>query len=196
MRRPALMALAVCGFLAGTGVGRGTASDQDANGAMQADQLVERVLLPDIPVTDTKGRRRGFLSRYADAGPLLVSFMYTNCTEYCGLTISVMGLIDMDLQAGSGPPLRLVLITVDPARDTPQVLAAIAGQMQASARWDWLVASPEDTPVLLSAFGMGSGPIEQHPVTYFLGDLQSGLFRRLPADTQPDQVLALARQMP
>lgn len=192
MRRRALMALAVCGLLAGAGA----ASEQDANASMQADQLVERVVLPDIPVTDARGQRRGFLSRYANAGPLLVSFMYTNCTEYCGLTISVMGLIDMELQGADAPPLRLVLITVDPARDTPQVLAEMSGQMQSSARWDWLVASPEDTPVLLSAFGMGSGPIEQHPVTYFLGDLQTGLFRRLPADTQPDQVLALARQLP
>ncbi|MFT4012704.1 MAG: SCO family protein [Paracoccus sp. (in: a-proteobacteria)] len=162
---------------------------------MQADRAEEHLALPDIPVTDSRSRSQGFVSRYGDAGPLLVSFIYTNCTEYCGLTISVMSILDQDLQAPGAPPLRMVAISVDPARDTPEVLAELARSVQASDRWDWVVASAPDTPALLAAFGLTPGPVEQHEPVYLLGDLRTGLFRRLPADAQPDEMLALARRM-
>lgn len=167
----------------------------DHGTAMQGARTEENLLLPDIPVTDSRGRTRGFVSRYGDAGPLLVSFIYTNCTEYCGLTISVMSILDLELQAADAPALRLVAISVDPANDTPEVLAEVAGMVQASARWDWVVASAHDTPALLSAFGLPAGPIQQHPVMYLLGDLRTGRFLRLPADAQPDEMLALARRL-
>lgn len=162
---------------------------------MQGARSQERLLLPDIPVTDSHGRTRGFVSRYGGAGPVLISFLYTNCTENCGMTISVLGLVDQDLQARDAPPLRLVAISVDPRRDTPEVLAEVARSAWASEKWDWVVASPGDTPALLAAFGLDPGPIEAHDSVYLLGDLQSGLFTRISGVPDPAELIALARQM-
>lgn len=162
---------------------------------MQGARGQERLVLPDIPVTDSHGARQGFVSRYAAAGPLLIAFLYTNCTENCGMTISVMGLVDQDLQARDAPALRLVAISVDPWRDTPEVLAEVAASAWASEKWDWVVASPADTPALLSAFGLDPGPIEAHGSVYLLGDLQSGLFTRISGVPDPAELVALARRM-
>lgn len=166
-----------------------------AQAPMQAARTQERLVLPDIAVTDTHGRSRGFVSRYADAGPVLISFLYTNCTENCGMTISVMGLVDQDLQAPDAPALRLVAISVDPRRDTPEVLAEVAASAWASEKWDWVVASPADTPALLAAFGLDPGPLEAHPSVYLLGDLGTGMFTRIPGVPDPAELIALARQM-
>ena len=166
-----------------------------AQAPMQAARTQERLVLPDIAVTDTHGRSRGFVSRYADAGPVLISFLYTNCTENCGMTISVMGLVDQDLQARDAPALRLVAISVDPRRDTPEVLAEVAASAWASEKWDWVVASPADTPALLAAFGLDPGPLEAHPSVYLLGDLGTGMFTRIPGVPDPAELIALARQM-
>ncbi|UXU76528.1 MULTISPECIES: SCO family protein [unclassified Paracoccus (in: a-proteobacteria)] len=185
-----------CAAVAGTLALPALAMDESpAAIALRGDRTREHLLLPDLPVTDSTGHRQGFVSRYADAGPVLIAFLYTNCTEYCGLTISVLGIVDMLLQEPGAPRLRVVAISIDPRRDTPQVLAEMAGLVQASPRWDWVVASPADTPTLLQAFGLPTGPLEQHPATYLLGDLRSGLFQRLPGDAQPEDLLALARQL-
>ena len=111
--------------------------------AMAPSGLDERLLLPDVALTDRHGGTQGLVSRYEDAGLVLYGFIYTNCTESCGLTISVMGLVDMDLQMAGAPDLRLVSVSVDPWRDTPAVLDEVAEMVQASPGWDWVVASFE-----------------------------------------------------
>lgn len=164
--------------------------------AMQSARSQEQLVLPDIPVTDSHGLTGGFVSRYGDAGPVLISFLYTNCTENCGMIISVMGLVDQDLQAAGAPPLHLIAISVDPWRDTPEVLDEVARSAWASDKWDWVVASTADTPAFLSAFGLAPGPVATHEAVYLLGDLRSGRFTRFSGMPEPAELIAAARQIP
>lgn len=155
----------------------------------------ERLLLPDIPVTDTQGRRDGFVTRYGDAGPVLISFIYTECRDNCDMVKAVMKLVDDDLALPGAPPLRLIAVSVDPWRDTPQTLAAAARDIEASDNWDWLIASRADTPALLSAFGLKPGPVEAHEAVYLLGDLRTGRFWRIPGVPDPAALIDHARQI-
>ena len=159
---------------------------------MQVSRSTEQIVLPDIAVTDQTGDSRGIVSRYADAGPVIVSFLYTNCTEVCLMTQATLSVVDEQLKADSGPP-AILSITVDPRRDTPEALARAAADIAASPRWHWLRASESDTPVLLSAFGIDAGPIETHENVYFVGDMASGTFTRVTGDADPDALIALAR---
>jgi protein SCO1/2 len=162
---------------------------------MESALTEEQLLLPDIGVTDSHGRTEGFVTRYGDAGPVLISFIYTECDDTCGMIRGVMQLVDQDLQAPGAPDLKLVVISVDPWRDTPRVLAAQAQEMEASTNWDWLVASPADTPALLSAMGMEAGPLEAHEAVYLLGDLASGRFLRISGVPDPDMLIQRARDI-
>lgn len=162
---------------------------------MESAFTQETLLLPDIPVTDTHGRSAGFVSRYGDAGPVLISFIYTECEDNCSMVKAVMKLVDDDLQAPGAPPLRLIAVSVDPWRDTPQTLAAAAAEIEASGNWDWLVASRADTPVLLSAFGLKPGPVEAHEAVYLLGDFRTGKFWRIPGVPEPAALIDHARQI-
>ena len=160
--------------------------------AMQVSRSTERIVLPDIAVADQRGDSRGIVSRYADAGPVIVSFLYTNCTEVCLMTQATLSVVDEELKANDGPP-TILSITVDPRRDTVAALARAAADIGASQRWDWLRASETDTPVLLSAFGIDPGPIETHENVYFIGDMAQGNFTRVTGDADPDALIALAR---
>lgn len=162
---------------------------------MESALTQESLLLPDIPVTDTQGQTAGFVTRYDDAGPVLISFIYTECEDNCTMVKAVMKLVDDDLQAANAPPLRLIAVSVDPWRDTPQSLASAASEIGASNNWDWLVASRADTPALLSAFGLKPGPVEAHEAVYLLGDLRSGRFLRIPGVPDPADLIEHARQM-
>ena len=163
--------------------------------AMEGAMTEEMLRLPDIAVTDSTGKNQGFLSRYEAAGPVLISFLYTRCNDTCGMIRGVMQLVDQDLGKPDAPPLRLIVVSVDPWNDTPQVLAAQAAQMEASRKWDWVVASRADTPALLSAFGLQTGPIEAHEAVYLLGDLGTGKFLRISGVPDPDMLLQRAREI-
>ena len=58
-------------LLSGTAQGHGT---QGHGVPMTASRTTERIVLPDIPVTDQTGRRAGFVSRYGTAGPVIISW--------------------------------------------------------------------------------------------------------------------------
>lgn len=163
-----------------------------APAAMQISRATEAIVLPDISVTDQRGDSEGIVSRYAAAGPVILSFLYTNCTEVCLMTQATLSVVDEELKADAAP-LTILSITVDPRRDTPEALAKAAADIAASDRWDWLRASEADTPVLLSAFGLDAGPIEAHENVYFVGDMASGEFTRVTGDADPDALIALAR---
>ncbi|WP_295042949.1 SCO family protein [uncultured Paracoccus sp.] len=168
-------------------------SGHDHAAPMESALTQESLLLPDIPVTDTRGDTAGFVSRYGDAGPVLISFIYTECEDNCTMVKAVMKLVDDDLQAPDAPPLRLIAVSVDPWRDTPASLAATAAEIEASDNWDWLVANRADTPVLLSAFGLQPGPVEAHESVYLLGDLRSGEFWRISGVPDPALLIEQAR---
>ncbi|MBA4490499.1 SCO family protein [Paracoccus sp. S1E-3] len=160
---------------------------------MQVGRSTEKIVLPDIAVTDQTGKVQGIVSRYADGAPVIVSFLYTNCTEVCLMTQATLSVVDEELAGQKADPLKILSITVDPARDTPEVLAKAAADIAASPRWHWLRANAAETPVLLSAFGIDAGPIETHENVYFVGDMASGEFIRVTGDADPDALIALAR---
>lgn len=163
---------------------------------MQAVFTEETLVLPDIEMVDRRNHREGFVSRYDDAGPVLISFLYTTCEANCTMVLAVMGLVDTATGAPDAPPLRLVVVTVDPVRDTPAVMADKAADVGASSRWDWLAASPADTPALLAAFGLQPGPVEEHEQVYLLGNFHTGRFQRIAGVPDPGALVDLARGLP
>jgi protein SCO1/2 len=75
-------------------------------------------------MTDHRGQRR----KLADlaGGPLLVFFGFTHCPDACPTTLHKLGLIKAGDPKLDG--LRVVLISVDGERDTPEALAAFLGR--------------------------------------------------------------------
>jgi protein SCO1 len=67
---------------------------------------------------------------------VVYDFIFTSCTGTCPIMTNnmraVTGKVDDDA------PVRFVSITVDPARDTPQVLAAYAKRVRTDPRWTFL----------------------------------------------------------
>jgi len=58
----------------------------------------------------------------------LVFFGFTNCPDVCPLTLQVLASARNELAAAEQDPLpRIVLVSVDPERDTPEILGAYVG---------------------------------------------------------------------
>src|SRR6516165_11043648 len=59
---------------------------------------------------------------------VLVSFIYTTCSGVCPVTTQALTRVQKKLEAAKlwGKSVEFVSITLDPARDTPQVLESYA----------------------------------------------------------------------
>lgn len=91
--------------------------------ALAAGSMIEpRRDLPDFNLIDHEGRaftRERLLGSWS-----LLYFGYTQCPDACPATLATLAGLQKRLRsAGGGPLPRVVFISVDTARDTPQQLA-------------------------------------------------------------------------
>jgi protein SCO1/2 len=96
--------------------------------------------VPEFSFTETNGRRVTLAELKGKVW--IVNFIYTNCPDTCPVQSAQMRQIQEDFQKEKD--LRLVSITVDPTRDTPQVLSQYAKRFSADlARWFFLTGEKE-----------------------------------------------------
>ncbi len=83
--------------------------------------------------------------------PTLVSMFYGSCTAACPALID---RISRTLDEAKARDARVLLVSFDPARDTPDKLAVLAREHHLDARWTLAAASPEDARTLAAVLGI------------------------------------------
>ena len=82
--------------------------------------------LPEFSLLDHKGQAIG--RDVFDGHWSLVFFGFTRCPDICPLTLQVLANANMQLADEGRKPLpRIVLVSVDPERDTPEVMQQYVG---------------------------------------------------------------------
>jgi protein SCO1/2 len=82
------------------------------------DQPFEK---PDLVLTDTHGEKYDLREETAGK-PTLIYFGYTNCPDVCPLTMNNLAVAKKQLPKAQQDELRIVFVTTDPERDTPEAL--------------------------------------------------------------------------
>ena len=73
-----------------------------------------------------------------------VTFIYTRCIDTCPILTPMMSFVQDRLGSDFGRRIAFVSITIDPDRDTPQVLKEYAQAFNADlAGWTFLTGAPE-----------------------------------------------------
>jgi len=109
---------------------------------------------------------------------LLVSFVFTTCSGSCPATTHRMGQVQQELKSRGmlkDDRIRLLSITLDPARDTPEVLRNYMNLYDADAvSWTFLTGALETVQKTIAAWGMWAKPAANgqldHPSRVFLVD--------------------------
>ncbi|MFD9077614.1 SCO family protein [Streptomyces erythrochromogenes] len=78
---------------------------------------------PELVLTDTTGKPWN-LREQTKGKPTLIYFGYTNCPDVCPLTMSNIAVAKKNLPKEDQDNLRVVFVTTDPERDTPESLGA------------------------------------------------------------------------
>ncbi len=112
--------------------------------------------VPDFSLIERSGRQVGL----ADfRGKLwIVNFFYTNCPDTCPLQSAEMKKLQVEFQ--NEPDLSLVSITVDPQRDTPEVLTAYAEGFAADPEQWWFLTGEKEIIYQLAQEGFHLGAVE------------------------------------
>lgn len=72
-----------------------------------------------------------------------VAFIFASCTDICPMLTDNMARVKEKLGTAFGPQIAFVSITVDPERDTPEVLKQYAGNFGADLKgWSFLTGDP------------------------------------------------------
>jgi protein SCO1/2 len=88
----------------------------------------------EAKLTDQAGEARG-LDLYRGQ-PVLVTMFYASCPATCPLIIDTLRATERELTAAQRARLRVLMISIDPERDTPAALRELAAaRHNDTARW-------------------------------------------------------------
>jgi len=149
---------------------------------------------PEFALTDQHARPLS--SQDLHGHLVLVDFIYTKCPGPCPIVTGVHAEVARRLSPALRERLRLVSITLDPARDTPEALRAYATARGAAVPgWSFVTGPREAIDAVLQGYGVGRAPGEDgeidHLVVTFLLDEQGRVARRwIGLDHHADAILA------
>jgi len=147
---------------------------------------------PDFALTDQYGRPLEL--RALRGAPVLLDFVYTRCPGPCPVLTGIHGDVRKSLDPDERARLRSVSITLDPAYDTPEVLAAYARERGLDTDgWSFATGEPGAVAAVVRAYGVGTirnadGDID-HTVATFLIDADGRIVERyLGLEHEPERI--------
>lgn len=148
--------------------------------------------VPDFTLVDQAGRP--FTGTSLRGRVWIADFIFTSCAGACPVMTGRMTGLQKELP----PEIHLVSVTVDPARDTPPVLARYAAQHNADpARWHFLTGPAAVLhPLIQQGFRLSfaEGGSREEPITHsqrFVLVDRAGQIRGYYDSTDPDALKRL-----
>lgn len=148
------------------------------------------IRLSDTVLTDQDGRQLRLASDVVGDKVVIVNFVYTSCTAVCPVVSHLFSQVQEKLGGLLDERVRLVTVTVDPARDTPSRLKAYSAQHGAREGWLWLTGSTANVTEALKGFGAYTASFENHPQVILVGDARSGKWTRYYGFEHPERLIA------
>jgi protein SCO1 len=155
----------------------GAASPATQRAIWPADSLFH----VDPPLETAAGRSTSFA---ATGGRVqIVTMFYASCPMACPLTIETLKNVEAQLPVAERAELGILMVSVDPERDTPAALNALATKRRVTdSRWTLARASVADTRKLAAVLGiqyraMGTGDFD-HSSTLVLLDRHGRVLAR------------------
>ncbi len=106
-----------------------------------------------VSIEDQFGEVTG-LDRYRGK-PVLITMFYASCPHVCPMLISTIKLTESKLSAEERAELRVLTISIDPERDTPEKLRETLERHSVdSSRWAMVRSQPGDLRTLAGVFGV------------------------------------------
>jgi len=154
---------------------------------------------PEFTLTNQDGNRLALKELRGKV--LAITFIFASCADTCPLLTAKMAGIQNRLGADFGAKVHFVSITVDPERDTPEVLKRYADAIKANpSGWAFLTGTPAEIREVAKRYGIYYKKTSRGDVDHtFLTSLvdQSGTVRvqYMGVKFNPDEMLRDLRSL-
>lgn len=156
-----------------------------------ADRASRR--LPDCRVLGHRDDSFRLVSDLISDQRVILGFIYTRCEGICPTTTAHMSQAYRLLQSRQTAPFRMVTISIDPVRDTPDAMLRFAAKHEVAGlpNWQFVVASPEDTLAIRRALRLvdpdpaRDANVSTHSGVLVLGNDRTNRWGGIPAGAAP-----------
>ncbi len=192
------------GFFVNTVLGDGVDGKPDRIAAPRAPvsgQLPGESLY-QLPITVTTAKGASLQLSTLRGSPLIVTMFYSQCTSVCPLLTMQVQRIVGRLSHSEQRRLRILLVSLDSSRDTPETLSAFAAEHHIGGD-NWIIAraSADDVRLLAAALGIQYRELADHTFNHSaiisIAD-RDGVVRAQTADLADEKgefVTAVRRQL-
>jgi cytochrome oxidase Cu insertion factor (SCO1/SenC/PrrC family) len=132
---------------------------------------------PNVPLVTQEGTIVRFFDDLLAGKVVVVNFIYTSCPDACPLETAKLAEVYRLLDGRVGRDVFFYSISIDPERDTPDVLREYAARHQTGPGWLFLTGAAEDIALVRRKLGMlrtGEEALEQHTLSLMIGNQATG----------------------
>jgi protein SCO1/2 len=120
---------------------------------------------PDFALTSQDGNRVSL--KELRGAVVVLTFIYASCIDTCPLLTAKLAALAPRLSRQGALPVRFVAISVDPERDSPEVLKAYArGHGATGPEWAFLTGRAADIREVARRYGVYVKPTERGDVDH------------------------------
>jgi protein SCO1 len=148
----------------------------------------------NVPLTTQEGRSVRFYDDLVRGRVVAINFMFTSCVVGCPVTISNLVLVQKALDERARRDVTFLTISLDPERDTPDVLRSYARAYHAGPGWYFLTGKLSDIERLRHGLGAYDpdprvdADREQHVGIVILGNEPQGRWKAISALSKPVRI--------
>ena len=153
------------------------------------DEGEQRRYFTDTRLLDQDGREVRFYTDALRGKIVLISFLYTSCTDICPILMSHLSDVQNSLGDRFGKDVFFVSISVDPVDDTPEELKKYAERYETKPGWTFLTGPKKDVDAVIRRFGEFQEDFEDHSMTFVLGDVKNARWSKMRGDQPPETVM-------
>lgn len=152
--------------------------------------------LPDVQIETASGERTSFAA--TNGRVRIATMFYAHCPGVCPMTIASLQRLESQLNPAERARVQFVLLSLDPARDSPQVLRSLA-RTRGIESPAWLIGrtSPQDAQRFAAAANiryrrLSDGSVD-HSSAVLLLDARGNVVSRASDADEPTSLLAALR---
>jgi protein SCO1/2 len=153
---------------------------------LRTDENYQREYFTDLPLVTQDGKPVRFYTDILKGKVVLISFVYTNCTDVCPILMPNLAEIQDGLGDRFGRDVHFVSISVDPEDDTPEELKEYGAKYGAKPGWTFLTGKKENVDWVVYKLGQYAEDFEDHTMLFLLGDVRNGRWRKFRGDQAPE----------
>lgn len=122
---------------------------------------------------------------------VVIDTIFTECTGVCPVLSKTFQRIQEHVGDRLGEDVHLISVSVDPATDTPERLAAFAESYDAKPGWYFLTGDEDNVDLALRKLGGYVERREAHNAMIIVGNLKTGLWKKALGMAPVDKILPI-----